>query len=313
MLMPDKDRARRNELRHRKAARTQENIQKLRQRTQHIQFDFTRRVAIYARQSTFTQMERNEQSFEDQTEGQRKRALALGWREEQIDIILTDMDYTATTDIDDREGLSELLHKIKQGVYGAVIAYMEDRLFRDEYLDNATRFARACATNNCYLITERYTYDLSDEMERERFLMEVRFGWAYYKNQVLGHLHGHRESARRGGKYVGQYVPAGFTVCNDKESKYYRRLTPIPSHAAVIKEWCLRFVEIGGNFSQLAYELRSQSGPHFPPIDDPLFAAKTRLRPYAGGGWRVGSKFGLRAILTSRVNIGDICIDGDVG
>ncbi|HLX55785.1 MAG TPA: recombinase family protein [Ktedonobacteraceae bacterium] len=309
--MPDKDRARRNELRHRKAARTQENIQKLRQRTQHIQFDFTRRVAIYARQSNFIQMELNEQSFTDQTEGQRQRAMAIGWREDQIDVITVDMDYTATTDIDDREGLSELLDKIKKGIYSAVIAYMEDRLFRDEYLDNATRFARACATNNCYLITERYTYDLSDEMERERFLMEVRFGWAYYKNQVLGHLHGHRESARRGGKYVGQYVSAGFTVCNDKESKYYRRLTPIPSHAAVIKEWCLRFVEIGGNFSQLCYEVRTQTGPHFPPIDDPIFAAKTRLQPYPGGGWRVGSKFGLKAILTSRVNIGDICIDGE--
>ena len=175
--MADKDQSRRNQLRHQKAARTQENIQKLRQRTQHIAFDLTLRVAIYARQSTFIQMERNEQSFEDQTEGQRKRALALGWREDQIDVITVDMDYTATTDIDDREGLSELLHQIKQGVYGAVIAYMEDRLFRDEFLDNATRFARACATNNCYLITERYTYDLSDEMERERFLMEVRFGW----------------------------------------------------------------------------------------------------------------------------------------
>ena len=311
MLMPDNTQAKRNELRHQKATRTQENIQKLRQRTSSIQFDLTRRVAIYARQSNFIQMERNEQSFTDQTEGQRCRAIALGWREDQIDLITVDMDYTATTDIDDREGLSELLHKIKQGVYGAVIAYMEDRLFRDEFLDNATRFARACAMNNCYLITERYTYDLSDEMERERFLMEVRFGWAYYKNQVLGHLHGHRESARRVGKYVGQYVPTGFTVCNDKESKYYRRLMPIPSHAAVIKEWCLRFVEIGGNFSQLCYEVRSQPGAHFPAVDDPVFAAKTRLTPYPGGGWRVGSKAGLKAILTSRVNIGDICIDGE--
>src|SRR5450759_4587674 len=125
--MRDKDQAKRNQLRHEKSVRTQENIQKL---------------------------------------GQRTRALELGWREDQVDVITIDMDYTATTDIDDREGLSELLYQIKQGIYGAVIAYMEDRLFRDEYLDNATRFARACATNNCYLITERYTYDLSDDMER---------------------------------------------------------------------------------------------------------------------------------------------------
>jgi DNA invertase Pin-like site-specific DNA recombinase len=308
--MPDKDQARRNALRHQKAARTQEHIQKLRQRTLHLQFDFTRRVAIYARQSNFIQMERNEQSFQDQTEGQRQRAIALGWGEEQIDVITVDMDYTATTDIDDREGLSELLDKIKQGIYSAVIAYMEDRLFRDEYLDNATRFARACGTHDCYLITERYTYDLSDEMERERFLMEVRFGWAYYKNQVLGHLHGHRESARQAGKYVGQYISAGFTISNDRESKHYRKLVPLPPHAAVIKAWCERFVEIGGNFSQLAYEVRTQAGPHFPPVDDPLFAAKTRLKPYPGGGWRVGTKYGLRAILTSRVNIGDFCING---
>lgn len=311
MPIPDKDQAKRNQLRHQKAARTQEKIEKLRLRTSSIQFDFTRRVAIYARQSRFIQMEVNEQSFEDQTEGQRQRAMALGWREDQIDIILIDMDYTATTDIDDRAGLSELLLKIKQGVYSAVIAYMEDRLFRDEYLDNATRFARACGENQCYLITERYTYDLSDEMERERFFMEVRFGWAYYKNQVLGHLHGHRRSAIRAGKYVGQYLPAGYTVCDDKESQYYRRLIPVPAHARVVRQWYLRFVELGGNFSQFCYELRNSIGPHFPPIDDPIFAVKTRLRPYPGGGWRVGSKSGLKAILSNRLYIGDLCIDGE--
>lgn len=310
--MPDNSQARRrNQLRHEKAARTQEHIQKLRQRTQHIQFDLTRRVAIYARQSNFIQMELNEQSFEDQTKGQYERALALGWHDDQIDLITVDMDYTATTDIDDREGLSDLLYKIKQGVYGAVIAYMEDRLFRDEYLDNATRFARACGENNCYLITERYTYDLSDEMERQRFLMEVQFGWAYYKNQILGHLNGHKENARRAGKYVGGWLPTGFTICNDKESKYYRRLTPLPAHAKVVKEWCLRFVELGGNFSQFCYELRVQEGPHFPPVDDPLFASKSKLKPYPSGGWRVGSKDGVKTILTSRVNIGDMKIDGE--
>ncbi len=264
--MRDKDQAKRNQLRHEKSVRTQENIQKLRQRTQHIEFDLTLRVAIYARQSNFIQMERNEQSFKDQTEGQRQRALALGWREDQVDVITIDMDYTATTDIDDREGLSELVYQITQGTYGAVIAYMEDRLFRDEFLDNATRFARACATNNCYLITERYTYDLSDDMERERFLMEVKFGWAYYKNQVLGHLHGHRESARRAGKYIGGSLPTGLTVCNDKESKYYRRYIPIPSHAVVIKQWYERFVELSGNFSQLCYELRPSPAPTSPQL-----------------------------------------------
>src|SRR5579875_3067966 len=110
MRNKDEDQAKRNKLRHEKAARTQERIQKLRQRTQHIQFDLTRRVAIYARQSNFIQMELNEQSFVDQTQGQYERALALGWREDQIDLITVDMDYTATTDIDDREGLSELLN-----------------------------------------------------------------------------------------------------------------------------------------------------------------------------------------------------------
>ena len=309
--MAGKDQARRNQLRHQKATRTQEQIQKLRQRTQHIEFDLTLRVAIYARQSTFMQMEKNEQSFEDQTKGQWERALALGWREDQIDLITIDMDYTATTDIDDREGLSELVYKIKQGVYGAVIAYMEDRLFRDEYLDNATRFARACGTNNCYLITERYTYDLSDEMERERFFMEVRYGWAYYKNQVLGHLHGHRESARRAGKYVGGYIATGYTVCNDKECKYYRRYSPIESHAEVIHKWYERFVELGGNFSQQCYELRNQVGPHFPHIDDAVFKARTRLVPYPGGGWRIGSVSTLHDILRNRTYLGEICIDGE--
>ncbi len=309
--MLDKDRAKRNQLRHEKSVRTQENIQKLRQRTSSIEFDLTLRVAIYARQSNFIQMKLNEQSFEDQTNGQVQRALALGWRQDQIDLITVDMDYTATTDIDDREGLSELLYQIKQGTYSAIIAYMEDRLFRDEFLDNATRFARACATNNCYLITERYTYDLSDEMERERFLMEVRFGWAYYKNQVLGHLHGHWQSARRAGKYVGGYIPAGLTICNDKESKYYRRFMPIPSHAEVVKQWYERFVDLHGNFSQLCYELRTQIGPHFPHIDDPVFKARSKLVPYPGGGWRVGSKDTVRFMLKNRVYIGDLCIDDE--
>jgi len=54
-----------------------------------------------------------------------------------------------------------------------------------------------------------------------------------------------------------------------------------------------------------------QEGPHFPAVDDPTFAAKTKLKPYSGGGWRVASKDGVKTVLTSRVNIGDMKIDGE--
>lgn len=108
------DRAARNRLRRAKAAKTREKIADAAESSRRlIQFNFEKRVAIYARWSNLVQMDRHQQSLKDQTEGQQKRALELGWRSDQVDIIMADADYSGTVDIDDRdpEGLPALLKK----------------------------------------------------------------------------------------------------------------------------------------------------------------------------------------------------------
>lgn len=83
-----------------------------------------------------------------------------------------------------------------------------------------------------YEVTERYIYDLRNEMERERFFMEVRFGWQYYKNQILGHLVIRKKEAACAGNYDGRNMPIGYTVHYEKMGSKVLRLWEIqPEHS----------------------------------------------------------------------------------
>ncbi len=89
----------------------------------------TRKAIIYIRQSTPHQVLSNQESLRLQYALQ-QRALDLGWRSEQIEIIDTDLGLTATA-AEHRAGFKDLLARVTLGEVGLILSYEVTRLSRN--------------------------------------------------------------------------------------------------------------------------------------------------------------------------------------
>ncbi len=92
---------------------------------QHLQ----RKALIYIRQSTPHQVLSNQESLRLQYALQ-QRALELGWRPEDIEIIDADLGLTATS-ASHRVGFQELVAKVTLGQVGIILSFDVMRLSRN--------------------------------------------------------------------------------------------------------------------------------------------------------------------------------------
>src|SRR4051794_21851607 len=88
-----------------------------------------RKAIIYVRQSTPHQVLSNQESLRLQYALQ-QRALDLGWRPEQIEIIDTDLGLTAAT-AEHRIGFKDLIARVTLGEVGLILSYEVTRLSRN--------------------------------------------------------------------------------------------------------------------------------------------------------------------------------------
>src|SRR6266849_681023 len=93
--------------------------------TEHL----TRKAIIYIRQSTPHQVLTNQESLKLQY-ALKQRALSLGWREDDIEIIDTDLGLTGAA-AGHREGFKELLTKVTLGQVGIILSSEVTRLSRN--------------------------------------------------------------------------------------------------------------------------------------------------------------------------------------
>jgi DNA invertase Pin-like site-specific DNA recombinase len=84
---------------------------------------------LYVRQSTLRQVVENTESTERQY-AMRRRAVALGWHDEQIDVIDRDLGLSAASAAD-REGFQHLMTEVGLGRAGIVMGLEVSRLARN--------------------------------------------------------------------------------------------------------------------------------------------------------------------------------------
>ncbi len=89
----------------------------------------TRKAIIYIRQSSPHQMFSNAESLRLQY-ALSQRARELGWRDDNIEVIDTDLGTTAAT-VEHREGFKELLAQVTLGQVGIILSYDVTRLSRN--------------------------------------------------------------------------------------------------------------------------------------------------------------------------------------
>lgn len=125
---------------------------------QHLQ----RNAYLYVRQSTMRQVVENTESTARQY-ALRGRAVALGWRDEQIEVIDSDLGQSAASAAD-REGFQRLVSEVGLGRAGVVMGLEVSRLARNS--SDWHRLLEICALSGTLILDDDGLYDPTDFNDR---------------------------------------------------------------------------------------------------------------------------------------------------
>jgi hypothetical protein len=273
--------------------------------------------AIYVRQSSLVQVQRNLHSFEMQTsdfvEHFRNRG-ATG----NIEIITDDEGMSGTLDIHKRSGLTRIVRLIEgiellQGErIGWVAAVNVSRLTRDEWLIVPGELMRACYENNVWISTLRMDFNFQDEYCRRVFMLEAEEAARHLKwmKEVLG---GGLQAASNRGAYDGRNMHPGYIIDYREyldgftSNPGYKKFRVYEPHAEKTKWLFERYFELDGNFPVLCREVEAKH-PFYPPFDKAQVHSKN-LSEFTGRTTMTEQGYtptahGLLGILTNSVYIG---------
>src|SRR6201993_1550657 len=121
-----------------------------------------RNAYLYIRQSTLRQVIENTESTKRQY-GLRQRAVALGWPEDRIIVIDTDLGQSGASAAD-REGFQRLVTEVSLGRVGIVLGLEVSRLARNS--TDWHRLLELCALADTLIVDEDGLYDCNDFNDR---------------------------------------------------------------------------------------------------------------------------------------------------
>ncbi|MHB1931003.1 MAG: recombinase family protein [Acidimicrobiales bacterium] len=217
------------------------------------------RTFLYVRQSTLRQVLENTESTKRQY-GLRERAVALGWRSEQVVVIDSDLGQSGADA--DRAGFQRLVAAVGMGEVGVVLGLEVSRLARNS--SDWHRLLEICALANTLILDEDGLYDPSHF--NDRLLLGMKGTMSEAELHVLRArlIGGQLAKARRGELEVP--LPVGLVY--DATGKAV--LDPDRSVQAAIGQFFDTFERTGSatatvrSFREqgLLFPRRAQSGPH---------------------------------------------------
>ena len=133
-----------------------------------------------------------------------------------------------------RPEVQKVLRLIESDRYKAVLIVEPQRLSRGD-LEDIGRLSKLLRYTHTIIITLQYSYDLTDERDRDYFERELKRGNEYleYSKRIM--RNGIRLSVERG-DYVGSVAPYGYKILKYKDGKrYYHTLEILPDEADVVR------------------------------------------------------------------------------
>ncbi len=215
---------------------------------------------LYARQSSFKQLQNNIHSFEMQTDKFLEHFRNRGCTGD-IEIITDDEGMSGTMDIHEMPGLTRLMRLIegKELINGKRVKWIAavhvNRFTRDKWLVKPGTIMRACYENDVWISTLRMDFNFQDEYCQRVFMIEAEESARHleWMKLVLG---GGRITASSNGYYDGRWIVPGYIVDrSDEKRKKYIIYEP---HAKIVKWLFRRFLELDGNFPQLCREVAKE-------------------------------------------------------
>lgn len=244
-------------------------------------------------------------------------ALLCGWREEHIIMDTDDLGLSGQLRMEDRPAFVKMLRNIAEGKVKAVIAAQVDRLFRDRWGQEYSKFMEICYTYGVKVITPNpyrnsieFVYDFSIKGHVDQFRRKCEEAWSYIENHI-GRMLAAREELARAGFWACGNLPIGYLVdrrekVDRQKNPLYRKYVPYPRHACVICWLFERFKELAGNANELFQEIqrREYLFPAFDEGVDEELVSRFRLKRVLGAdgtikGYTFASVSGLRSILSN--------------
>lgn len=136
--------------------------------------------------------------------------------------------------IESRPQVQELLRRIESPRIKAVLIVEPQRLSRGD-LEDIGRLVKLLRYTNTLVITLQYTYDLTDERDRDMFERELKRGNEFleYQKRIMGNG---RLLSVQNGNFIGQKPPYGYRKIVIKEGKRKcHTLEPDPERAPIVK------------------------------------------------------------------------------
>ena len=137
--------------------------------------------------------------------------------------------------IESRPEIKKVLRLIEQDRYKAILIVEPQRLSRGD-LEDIGRLSKLLRYTHTYVLTLQYSYDLSDERDRDYFERELKRGNEYleYSKRIMANG---KALAAENGNYIGSQAPFGYKRVRYKEGKrHISTLEIIPDEAEIVRE-----------------------------------------------------------------------------
>lgn len=161
--------------------------------------------------------------------------------------------------IESRPQVQALLRRIESPRIKAVLIVEPQRLSRGD-LEDIGRLVKLLRYTNTLVITLQYTYDLTDERDRDMFERELKRGNEFleYQKRIMGNG---RLLSVQNGNFIGQHPPYGYKKVVIKEGKRKcHTLEPIPEEAEIVKMVFEMYAK-GTNAHEIARQLNGMGIP----------------------------------------------------
>lgn len=161
--------------------------------------------------------------------------------------------------IESRPQVQELLRRVESPRIKAVLIVEPQRLSRGD-LEDIGRLVKLLRYTNTLVITLQYTYDLTDERDRDMFERELKRGNEFleYQKRIMGNG---RLLSVQNGNFISNSPPYGYRKVEVREGKKkYHTLEPIPEEAEIVKMIFELYVN-GNSCHQIARTLNGMGIP----------------------------------------------------
>lgn len=182
--------------------------------------------------------------------------------------------------IEARPEVQKLLRLIEQPRCKAVLTVEPQRLSRGD-LEDIGRLTKLLRYTGTLVITLQYTYDLTDERDRDYFERELKRGNEFleYQKRIMGNG---RALSAENGNYIGSRAPYGYERTRIKEGKRWAHTLEINPAEAETVRMIFRMYADGSGATQICTRLnqtgcKTKNGGQWTPpsiysmLDNPVY------------------------------------------